>query len=176
MAISQTARDILACVCSAFEEAARPLCKCYGTVGNPYVVNCCDCDESTDPDVEGRGQAIFQVERIFETNEDLQEVTNRVYPCKRAGYKAMNMTIWITRCWPTIDEQGYLDPDDVDAATDEVLDDMETLYRAFVCCPEHRLIVRQVAVQSDPQAGCSTIVGQVTVEVKVENTAAEVGS
>lgn len=77
----------------------------------------------------------------------------------------MDLTITVTRCYPTIDEGGDFDIDELDLAASSVHDDMEILYKAFTCCPEQQLTIRRVGVDSDPLAGCSQIVGQVTVEV-----------
>lgn len=158
MGVDAIARAVLDCACDAFVTAQKPLCGCYATVGVPVVASCCECEAGA------TGHAILQVEQIYEVDQNLDPVTSRIVSCRK-GARAVDLTIWITRCYPTIDESGELDNDAVDVAASDVHDDMDILYRAFTCCYEGRLKIRRVAIDSDPAAGCSLIVGQVTVEV-----------
>lgn len=154
--IDGVARSVLDCVCDKFTEADRAVCACYASVGQPIIAFCCECEEGV------TGSAIVQVEQIYDVDQDLNQI-ERIQKCRK-GLKAMELTIWVTRCHPTIDETGNFDIDDIDVAATEVHTDMSLLYQALQCC-DQRLAIRRVAVDSEPQAGCSMIVGQVTVEL-----------
>lgn len=156
-AIDETSRAVLDCVCAAFEEAERPVCECYGVVGTPVVAFCCECSTGKS------GSAILQIEQVYDADPNTLERVSRVN-CRRST-RAIDLTIWVTRCYPTIDESGEFNVLDVDLATSEVHEDMDILYNALACCSS-RLSIRRIAVDSNPTAGCSMIVGQVTVEVR----------
>lgn len=159
MAVDAVARAILDCVCETFVDAEKPVCDCYASVGVPVVASCCECDE------EGTtGNAILQVEQAFDADQDLNRIDTRLATCRK-GIRALDLTIWITRCYPTIDESGHLDTAALDEAATSAHEDMDILWRAFACCYQGVLKVRRIAIDSDPQAGCSMIVGQVTVEL-----------
>lgn len=168
MGVDATAREVLACVCTAFLEAEKPVCECYASIGVPVAGpgQCCECgpDPDGDPDIVRIGNAILQVEQIYNADQDLLPVDNRISACRK-GIRALDLTIWVTRCYPTIDEQGEFDITQLDTAASGVHDDMDIMFKAFTCCYSGRLKIRRVAVDSDPSAGCSTIVGQVTVEL-----------
>jgi hypothetical protein len=153
------AREVLDCVCGTFLDAERPVCDCYASIGVPVIYSCCECDEDGTT-----GNAIMQVEQIYNVDADLNAVDNRIASCRK-GIRALDLTIWITRCYPTIDEDGEFDSTALDTAATEAHDDMDILYKAFACCYEGRLKIRRIAVDSEPAAGCSMIVGQVTVEL-----------
>lgn len=166
--VDTTAREVLECVCDTFLEAEKPVCRCYAVTGRPVIgpVQCCECgpDPDGDPDVIRIGEAILQVEQIYDADENLNPVDNRIVTCRK-GLRALDLTIWITRCYPTIDGSGDLDHDAIDTDTSSVHDDMDLLFKAFACCYQGRLRIRRIALDSDPEGGCSMIVGQVTVEL-----------
>lgn len=157
MTIDTTTRGVLDCVSAAFDAADRPVCRHYATTGRPMVAFCCECEPGV------TGNLIAQVEQIYDTDQNLNQI-ERVQNC-RQGTKAVDITMWLTRCYPTIDETGELDIDDVDATTTGLHDDMDILRQAFACCTDFRLKVRRIAIDSDPEAGCSMIAGQITVEL-----------
>lgn len=154
--IDGVARSVLDCVCEKFEELERPLCECYAVVGTPVVAFCCECEPGK------TGSAMVQVEQVYDVDFEMRQV-ERVQNCRK-GDKAMDLTIWVTRCYPTIDETGNFDTEEIDAAAMDVHTDMAILYQALQCC-DQRLTIRRVALDSEPQAGCSMIIGQVTVEL-----------
>lgn len=154
--IDGVARSVLDCVCEKFAERERPLCECYATVGTPVVAFCCECEEGV------TGSAIVQVEQVYDVDSEMRQV-ERIQNCRK-GAKAMDLTVWVTRCFPTIDETGNFEIEDIDASASEVHQDMAILYQALMCCGQ-RMTIRRVALDSEPQAGCSMIVGQVTIEL-----------
>lgn len=154
--IDGVARSVLDCVCDKFTELDRPLCACYATVGTPIIAFCCECEAGV------TGSAIVEVEQIYDVDADMEQV-ERIQNCRK-GAKGMDLTIWVSRCFPTIDETGNFETADVDAAAMDVHQDMAILYQALMCC-DQRLKIRRVALDAEPQAGCSMIIGQVTVEL-----------
>lgn len=160
MGVDSTARAILNCVCTYFEEKERPVCQCYAVVGSPVVGpgQCCECEKNV------TGVAIAQVTQLYEADAATLVQITPVHPCRYSA-KAMDMTIWITRCYPTLQEDGLFDITEIDEAATEVYRDMELLLNALTCCGSARLKVNRVAIDSDPEGGCSTIVAQITAEV-----------
>lgn len=157
-----TARTLLACVGEALEDAQRPVCASYATVGPPVIgpMNCCECGGGQ------TGEATINFERLYDANpETLQQVTP-VHPCKRTVTVA-DFSIVLTRCYPRIDESGQMpSPDEVDEASALLHEDVRDIYAALTCtCSGYRLIVQEVAVNAMPEAGCSVIASRVSVEV-----------
>lgn len=152
---------LLACACGALEDAERPACACYATIGPPVVGLCCECgDEGT------TGELTINFEDLYPADAETLQRTNRVYPC-RGGVRAADITLVLSRCFPTVDEAGQMpDPTAVQEAADELHRDADILWQAITCCAGiSRLVWRGLSVDSDPEGGCSMIAARVTVEV-----------
>lgn len=164
MAVDEIAREVLQCVSDALEEAGRPVCASYAVVGTPVVPPGCQCDDNKD-NVVHEGRAVLQFEQMYDADPVTLQKIVRVRPCKR-GTRVIDLTVWVTRCYPTLNEQGELDLDAIDLAATEAHSDVDSIWAAFNCClGESHRVIRRVAVDSDPEGGSYLIVGQITVEV-----------
>lgn len=150
---------LLTCVCDGLATAGRPVCDCYSVVGDPMVAICCECDTGVS------GEATIHFNELYEVDQNTFEEIVRVRPC-RGGTLAADFTVNVSRCYPTIQEDGsFPSPEDQEAAAKELNEDVATIYRALSCCTGLRLAVRGVSVESSPQAGCALLTALVTVEV-----------
>jgi hypothetical protein len=78
---------------------------------------------------------------------------------------AADFTIVVTRCYPTVDEQGNMP--DLDTTTEFTTDlhtDLGLVWNALKCCGSP-IVFRESAVDSDPDGGCSAFAVRVTVPV-----------
>lgn len=160
--LDTTARALLSCLCEALEDAERPVCACYATIGPPVVGLCCECSTGT------TGEATVHVEQVYDADpNDLTQV-NRVHPCNRST-TAADLTLVVTRCYPTLDESRNMPPtEDQDEAALSMHDDITTVWKALTCgCFTGRLTVRNVSVDAMPDAGCAVLAARVTVEVRI---------
>lgn len=156
-----TARKLLSCICDALADAERPVCSCYATIGPPVIgANCCECEKGS------TGEATVHFEQMYDADPSSLQQVNRIHPCRQSTLAA-DLTVVVTRCYPTLDESGqFPDTHVVDEVTGEMHADVSTVYQALVCCVETRMLIRSVAVDSMPEAGCSALAARVTVEVK----------
>lgn len=158
--VGALAHTLLDCVCAVLEEAGRPACNCYATVGPPMVGPCCECE-----DTGVSGDLTINFETMYPADSRTLERVVRIYPC-RAGVVAADFTVVLTRCYPTVGEDLQLpSPEEQDDAASDLHKDANLLWRALTCCPGVRLRWRDLAVDSDPEGGCSMIAARVTVEV-----------
>lgn len=161
--LDTTASGVLACVCAALADAGRPVCACYQVVGPPIVgTNCCECDDG------GTGEATVYFEQMYDADPTTLQKVSRVHPCRQSTTVA-DLTVVVTRCYPTIGDDGELpDPDDVDEAASSVNADVCSIWNAVSCgCDlDANLLIRSVAVDSMPEAGCAAIAARLTVEVR----------
>lgn len=169
--LDTTAREILACVCEALEEASRPVCACYSSVGPPMGVLCCSCD-GEDTDYYGptttTGSAVVYLEQVYDAAPDTLEQVTRIHPCSRST-TAADLTILVTRCYPTIGaDLQPPDTDQVDEAATLMHEDVTTVWKALTCgCSGIRLRVQGVGVNAAPEGGCAALAARVTVEVRI---------
>jgi hypothetical protein len=150
---------LLACVCDALAEHGRPVCRCGVTVGPPPIGpgECCACD--TGPG----GQASAHLERFYPA-DNLARVS-RIETC-RSGGVAADISLVVTRCYPTLDEQGNVPSvEDTAVYAAELHDDMQIAWNAVRCCSGLKLLIRDMALDSSPQAGCAVFALRVTVDV-----------
>lgn len=160
--LSTTLQTLIDCVCSALADADRPVCACGMTVGPPVIgpAQCCECDGDTG------GQVTGNLERVFPVTGVLLESDTRVENC-RPGLVAADFTIVVTRCYPTLDEQGNMP--DLDQTTDATIGlhtDVGLVWNALKCCGTN-LVFRESAVTADPDGGCSAFAVRVTVPVSM---------
>lgn len=169
--LGTTMDSLLACLCEKLAEAGRPVCedKCGHTIGPPVIgpTVCCECDDTDDTDDTGPGgQLSVTLQRMYPVDGTTFAQVARLENC-RPGAVAADLAFTLTRCHPTIDETGT-PPTLVDVApyADGVVDDVQTLWNALFCCPNFSVVIRDTAVDSDPQGGCSAIGLRVSVLVK----------
>lgn len=166
--IDTTARALLACICDKLTDVERPACACFATIGPPVVGLCCTCDTDTYSGTTTTGDLTIHVERLYDADPATLDQTPRVHPCRR-GFTVADFSIVLTRCYPMVDEQGQMpDTDAQDEAATTMHLDLADVYAALTCgCNDYPTIIREIAVDSMPEAGCSALAARVTVEVKV---------
>lgn len=150
------------CVCAALESIDRPTCHCGLTIGVPAqgVGACCECD-----DTAGGNVASF-LERVYPADPTTWEQTSPQYPC-RDNVTAADISVTVIRCYPSLDEQGNMPG--LDVTTDyahNLNTDMSAVWTALKCCGT-KLVIRDSAVESDPEGGCSGFVIRVSVLVNM---------
>lgn len=158
--LTTTSTTLLDCVCDALATAGRPVCSCYATIGAPIIANCCECATDT------TGEAVISFERMYEADPQTLLQVDRVRPCK-GGIKVAEFNLFVSRCYPTLDEQGNLPtPEEQDEAALNLNTDVEIVWHALTCCGhDSPLRVIEIVVDSDPEGGCSALSARVAVEV-----------
>lgn len=155
--LNEAVDTVLECVCSALEDAGRPACNCYPTVGMPIWRPCCECG----PDgVTGELNAFL--ENVVPVDSTTLQQTMRVESCRKGAWGA-NIAVQLSRCYPTITDDELPDPAEVAQAARDLHDDVDVIRRALTCCEDIRLTWRSVGVESDPDGGCSTVIARVMV-------------
>lgn len=160
--IGSLASQLLDCVCATLEDRGRPACNCYPTIGPPVVGPCCECE-----DTGVTGNLTINFETMYPADANTLERVVRVYPC-RTGARAADFTMVLTRCYPKIEQVGgeivLPDPTEIEEAADGLHQDAELIWQALTCCTDLRLRWRDLAVDTDPEGGCSMIAARITVE------------
>jgi hypothetical protein len=160
--IQTTADALLDCVCAALADIGRPTCACFNVIGDPMVIQatCCECEPGT------TGELTIHLERLYDVDPTTLSPVDRVRPCKRSTVAA-DFAFVLTRCYPTVTEDGQLpDPEDQDAAARDLNQDAAAIWTALTCCEGvDPRIIREVAVEAAPQAGCSAVLARVTIPV-----------
>lgn len=164
--IDTTARLLISCVCDALEEAQRPACQCYATVGPPVVALCCECSTDTS------GDLTVHFERLYDADPATLEQVSRIHSCRQSTMVA-DFSIILTRCFPMLSETGEMpDADAQDVAALDMHTDVGTVFRALTCgFVETPLIVREIAVDSMPDAGCMVLAARVSTVVSLKQPA-----
>lgn len=161
--LSETAQNLLMCVCAALDLDQRGVCSCYTSLGIPVIADCCTCDD------EGtNGEVSLHFRRLFDADPQTLNETQRVRPC-RGGVMAAQYRIVIARCRPIVNEHGEIPPHDEleDAAIDQMRD-AELLWQALACCLEDvHFRIDDVSADLSEPGMCSLIYADVTVEVSV---------
>lgn len=160
--LNAAAQRALLCVSSALNDALRPVCEVYQTVGTPVISTCCECD-----DEGANGELSIHFTRLFDADPQTLDEVIRTRPC-RGGVIAAQYRLVLARCYPTINEHGEVpDPQDrADRAVDQMLD-ADLIWRSLTCCTDFRIRVDDVSVDLGPMGGCSVIFADITVEVQV---------
>lgn len=160
--IASLAQELLDCVCATFNDAGRPACDCYPTIGPPLVGPCCACE---DPAVTGNITINF--ETMYPADSQTLERVARIYPC-RMGTVAADFTVVLTRCYPTVRQEGteivLPSVDEQRLAAEDLHTDVNLMWQALTCCPGVRMRWRDLAVDTDPEGGCSMLAARFTVE------------
>lgn len=159
--LSDTMSNLVACVCDALADIDRPTCDCGLTVGTPVAgpQQCCECDG-------GGGQVAGFLERTFAADGVTLEQVTRFENCK-PGPIGADISIVVTRCYPTLNEQGMMPALDVTTdAANNLNADLSAAWQGLLCCGM-KVAVREAAVDSDPEGGCSGFAIRVTALVKL---------
>lgn len=158
LALNDVVDTALACVCEKLTEAGRPACNCYPVVGAPVMSFCCECGA---PGQSGELRAY--VENLYPVDGSTLFASPRIETCRRGPW-AVDLALSLSRCHPTIDEQGNLpDPADLEQAARDLHTDIEIIRKALTCCDGIRLVWRSLGVENDPEGGCSEITARVTI-------------
>lgn len=160
--VTDTMTTLLACVVAKLDEDERPVCADGITVGPPVIgpQNCCACNEGT-------GQVSVFLERVYPVDGNSFSAVTRVESC-RPGAVAADITFVLARCYPRIDNTGNMPKLSVTTdPSEELNDDMTSVWNALKCCGVPNLVIRESAVDSDPEGGCSAFAVRVSVLVNV---------
>jgi hypothetical protein len=121
---------------------------------------CCACDDTPG------GQASAFLERLYPADGTTFEQVTRPENCKK-GPIAADISLVVTRCYPTIDAQGNApDLSVFTTAAEELNTDMAAAWNGLMCCGS-KIVFRESAVDADPDGGCSAFVIRVTVLVQL---------
>jgi hypothetical protein len=151
------------CVCSALEAINRPACDCGLTIGVPAFGpnGCCECDGTTG------GKVATFVERVYPADPYTWEQIAPKFPCSTPNVTAADLSVTVLRCYPALSETGQMPQMDVTTEYAHNLNtDMAAVWTALKCCGE-QLIIRDSAVESDPEGGCSGFAIRVSVLVNM---------
>jgi len=162
--LNVVASQLLDCVCAALEEAERPACNCYPTIGPPLVGPCCECEDGSGI----TGDLTINFETMYPADVRTLDRVTQVYPCRQRAVAA-DFTIVLTRCYPTVTKtaDGIELPtiEDQEQAAEDLGRDLNIVWQALTCCPGMSMRWRDLAVDSDPEGGCSMLAARITVDV-----------
>jgi hypothetical protein len=165
--LTTTMDTLTECVCAALEEIDRAVCACGLTVGPPATgpAGCCECNNGAGGSVAGF------LERVYPADGMSLEQVTRVENCK-PGAVAADITLVVVRCYPTLGNQGNMPALEVTSSFAQDLNtDMAAVWNALKCCTGVSVAIRESAVDSDPEGGCSAFAIRVTTLVKMDNPA-----
>lgn len=169
MDVTDTMTDLLACVVDGLDTADRPVCDSGITIGPPVIGpnNCCKCSDAV-------GQASVFLERVYPVAGNDFSARSTVENC-RPGPVAADMTFVITRCYPAMKNNGQMPKlSETTGPSEDLNEDMRIVWAALRCCNVPNLIIRESAVDSDPEGGCSAFAVRVSVLVSMPATGGDV--
>lgn len=150
------------CVCTALENVERPACDCGLTIGVPAQgpAGCCECDAGVGGHVSGF------LERVYPVDATTYEQVSRVENC-RPGATAADISLVVVRCYPAMDELGNMPTLETTTEFAHNLNtDMSAVWSGLKCCGTP-LVIRDSAIQGDPEGGCSGFAIRVSVLVNM---------
>lgn len=160
--VGVTMDALLACVVDSLAAIERPVCDSGTTIGPPVIGpdTCCKCSGGTSD-----GRVVGYVERTYPVNgPDFEQVIPR--NCRRTAVAA-DIVLVVVRCFPRISDQGVMPSlEKTSEAADNLNADMAAAWNAIECCGEN-LGIREIAVNSDPEGGCSAFGIAVTTLVSM---------
>lgn len=154
-----TRAALLACVVAALADIDRPVCDSGSTIGPPVIGpdSCCKCSDDSD------GRVVAYVERTYPVDgTSFEQIIPR--NCRRTAIAA-DIVLVVVRCFPRISETGVMPSlEATTEAADNLDEDMSAAWNAIECCGDN-LGIREIAVDSDPEGGCSAFGIRVTTLV-----------
>jgi hypothetical protein len=161
--ITTTMDSLVDCVCAALADIERAACACGLTVGPPAAGPfACGCECATGDGVGGQVSAFL--ERVYPAEAATFEQVTRLEDC-RPGAVAADITVVVTRCYPTLDNQGNQPTlDDTSLFADNLNTDLVAAWNALKCCG-YKIGIRESAIDADPEGGCSAFAIRVTTLV-----------
>lgn len=159
--VGETLDDLIACVVDSLAGVDRPVCESGTTIGPPVIGpdTCCkNCKGSG-----GDGRVVGYVERTYPVDgTSFEQVIPR--NCRRTPIAA-DLVLVVIRCFPRISDTGVMPSlEKTGAAADGLDTDMAAAWNAVECCGEN-LGIREIAVDADPEGGCSAFGIKVTTLV-----------
>lgn len=145
------------------EDGERATCTHGLTVGPPAPgpAGCCECSTGAG------GQVSAHLERTYPVNGlDFEQVT---LPANcRPTATAADITVVVIRCYPAMDEDGAMPTlDETTPFAENLNTDLSAVWNALACCGDFQLALREAAIDSDPEGGCSGFAVRVSVLVKL---------
>lgn len=160
--VGETLDTLIACVVESLATIERPVCDSGTTIGPPVIGpgECCKCTSG-----DGDGRVVGYVERTYPVDgPDFEQVIPR--NCRRTPVAA-DIVLVVVRCFPRISDQGVMPSlEKTSTAADNLNADMAAAWNAIECCGEN-LGIREIAVNSDPEGGCSAFGIAVTTLVSM---------
>lgn len=163
--------SLLSCVCEALENIGRPTCDCGLTIGVPAQgpAGCCECDTGVGGHVSGF------LERVYPADATTYEQVTRREDC-RPGATAADISLVVVRCYPSMDDQGNMPTLETTTEFAHNLNtDMTAVWSGLKCCGT-QLVIRDSAIQGDPEGGCSGFAIRVSVLVNMNTDVSGAGS
>lgn len=161
--VGTTMDTLIACVVDSLAAIDRPVCDSGTTIGPPEIGPdaCCKCRGGGGSD----GEVIGFLERVYPVNgPDFEQVIPA--NCRRTPIAA-DIVLTVVRCFPRIDAKGNMPKlDQTSVAADNLNLDFAAVWNAVECCGEN-LGIREAAVDSDPEGGCSAFAIRVTTLVSM---------
>lgn len=166
LGIDDTLHELLTCVSARLDSSGSPVCSVGASVGMPAIASCCECGDAADGG--GEGELWGHVQRVFRSTEAGVSQAIAQKPCAPSQWAAEYL-ITLARCFPVIDERGDLPAvDDRTSAAGDTHADIAAIQRALHCCTATEPpYLESIAVQTDPQGGCSYLVATVRVPVSM---------
>lgn len=160
--VGTTLDTLLGCVVDALAAVERPVCDSGTTIGPPVFGpgECCKCSGG-----DSDGRVVGFVERTYPVNgNDFEQVIP--LNCRRTPIAA-DIVLVVIRCFPRISETGVMPSlEKTSTAADGLNTDMAAVWNAVECCGAN-LGIREAAVDSDPEGGCSAFAIRVTTLVSM---------
>lgn len=160
--VGATMDALISCVVDSLAAIERPVCDSGSTIGPPVIGpgECCKCSGG-----DSDGRVVGYVERTYPVDGASFE---QVIPlnCRRTPIAA-DIVLVVVRCFPRIDNQGNMpNLTKTSTAAAALNADMAAVWNAVECCGEN-LGIREAAVDSDPEGGCSAFAIRVTTLVSM---------
>lgn len=161
--LTTTMDSLVDCVCQSLADIERAVCACGLTIGPPALGPfACGCECVSGDGVGGQVSAFL--ERVYPAEAATFETVTRLEDC-RPGAVAADITIVVTRCYPTMDDQGNQPTlDDTSPFADELNTDLAAAWNAIKCCG-YKIAIRESAIDADPEGGCSAFAIRVSTLV-----------
>lgn len=163
--IDATLQALLACVCDALDAAEASVCTCSTTIGDPMIIDCCECQAGKGGELWGNFLRLYHGDRT--SGADVTPPR----PCAQVNWIAQYQ-FTLARCFPRISEDGEIpDADSQADAAAQLHADVATMARAIHCCTDTEpAYVETVNVISDPSGGCSFAKMTVRVPVSIKKS------
>lgn len=158
--VNNLLNEVLSCACNALEENSNCGCPCrmFVSVGPPVWDDAACCTD---------GQLAVSLDRMYPFS-NFPAQSNAVNLCQTP--LAIDITVSLLRCYPTIDEQGNA-PTHVQlgAASGELIRDLYVMTVGLLCClaskGRQQKFVYLGSRLSGPQGGCAGAEARFTVEL-----------